>query len=225
MNVQDIFNRVKRSFGDESGVQISDDDLIRWINDAQVQIATENPSSMEAVATTNIVGGQSEYPQPADVNNIRALMFKGYRLKPLSFQEFNEYLDGFSAPAGSEYGYSSPRVFMVYAGNIVVFPTPSDPEENALKIYYSKLPAKVANTADELTVPERYHNAVVEYCLSRAYELDEDFEKASYKKTEFGDSVMKASVSESWNPQEYYPRITVLPEDENYGSSGYWGTV
>lgn len=36
--VADVFRRVKRTFGDEAGVQITNSDIIDWINDGQVEI-------------------------------------------------------------------------------------------------------------------------------------------------------------------------------------------
>ena len=51
LNIQDVANRVKRTFGDESGVQVTDDDIIRWVNDAQLEISRQNEDLLEAVGT------------------------------------------------------------------------------------------------------------------------------------------------------------------------------
>jgi hypothetical protein len=37
--VGQIYDYVKRAFGDESGVQLTNADIVRWINDAQNEIA------------------------------------------------------------------------------------------------------------------------------------------------------------------------------------------
>lgn len=222
MNVTDVVNRVKRIFGDEAGVQITDVDLVRWINDAQVQIGLANEGLLETSATANIVASQAEYNVPADMSVLRSLTYNGFRVRVLSFAEFNEYIDGYSASASlSPYGTGIPEVFMVWQNLIRLFPTPDTSITNGMKIYYVKNPATVTSLADDLTVPIQYHNSVVDYCLTQAYELDEDLQKASYNRGKFDETMMKLQDRNKWTSQEYYPRITTLPEDESYGG-GFW---
>jgi hypothetical protein len=142
----------------------------------------------------------------------------------MSFAEFNEYIDGFDAAPGiGPYGPGIPEIFMIWNNKITVFPKPNESITNGLKIYYVRQPTVVTSLGDNLTVPIQYHNAVVDYCLTQAYELDEDLQKASYNKGKFDETMMKLQDRNKWTSQEYYPRITTLPEDENYGNYGYWG--
>lgn len=224
MNVQDVVTRVKRTFGDEAGVQVTDADIIRWINDAQEKIVLENEGLMEAKASADTVQGQAEYDMPVDVSVLRSLKYRGYRLKSMSMAEFDEYIDGWEASDNvSPYGPGIPEVFTVWEGKITLFPKPNENLTGGLTIYYIKHPQSVGNLADALTVPLQYHNAVVKYCLKEAYELDEDYQKAQTVKADFDNDVMKLNDRNKWIAQEYYPRITTLPEDENYGNYGYWG--
>ena len=214
--MQDVVTRVKRTFGDEAGVQISDADIIRWINDAQQEIALNNEQLMQATASASAVQNQMDYDVPADFSILKFLKYKGYRLKHMSFQEFNEYIDGYSEE--STYGPGIPEIFMVWEGLITVFPKPQENLTDAFKIYYIKTPAPISTLADDLSLPLVYHNPIVNFCLKQAYELDEDYQKASIKQQEFSDTTMKLNDREK--VQDYYPRITTLPEDENYGD---WG--
>jgi len=224
LNVQDVVTRVKRTFGDEAGVQVTDADIIRWINDAQEKITLENEGLMEAKSSADTVQNQMEYDVPTDMAVLRSLKYRGYRLKPMSFAEFNEYIDGYSADDGvSPYGPGIPEIFMVWNNKITLFPKPNESLSGGLTIYYIKHPQSVGNLADALTVPLQYHNAVVKYCLKEAYELDEDYQKAQTVKADFENDVMKLNDRNKWTSREYYPRITTLPEDENYGNYGYWG--
>lgn len=223
MNVQDVVTRVKRVFGDEAGVQITDNDIIRWINDAQEEIGLNNEGLMEATATADVVINQADYDVPADFSVLRSLAYKGYRLKVMSFAEFNEYVDGFKAITSAPYGPGIPELFMVWNNKITLFPKPNETVAAGLNIYYIKHPVSVGTLADGLTVPLPYHNSVVDYCLQQAYELDEDYNKAQAKAGKFSESMMKLNDRNKWTSQEYYPRITTLPEDENYGNYGYWG--
>lgn len=225
MNVQDVVNRVRRTFGDDSGVQILDADIIRWVNDAQLQISTDNEELLETVVTTDIVLGQADYSCPADMNILRSLMYNNFRIKGLSFAEFNEYLDGFKASANSG-GWQAGKseVFMLYGGTITLFPTPAENIVNGLRIYYSKHPAQVSTLADNLSVPTRYHNSVVEYCLKMAYEMDENPDMAVLKGNQFASQIQKLKGQEKVTSNEYYPHITTLPQDDMYlDSGGYYG--
>src|SRR5215212_5975441 len=100
MNVSDIKTRIKRTFGDESGVQVTDEDIVRWINDAQRAIVTQNESLLEVTALASLVAGTQEYTLPADILILKAIHIKpsGYTsyisLKGYSFAEFNEYMNG-----------------------------------------------------------------------------------------------------------------------------------
>ena len=221
LNVQDVVTRVKRTFGDDAGVQISDDDVIRWINDAQIQVSLDNEGLLETTVATDSISGQSQYSVPENMSVLRSLSYKNYRLKGMYFAEFNEYLDGFQDPG--TYGSGVPEVFMVWENMITLFPTPKEGVMNALKIFYVKQPDPVSSLADNLGLPLQYHMAVVDYCLQQAYELDEDLEKSAYKKGQFDETVRKLNDRNKWTNQEYYPRITTLPEDENFGDFGYWG--
>ena len=224
MNVQDVLTRVQRTFGDEASVQVTTDDVVRWINDAQLQICINNEGLLETTVSTNVIQGQKEYAQPSDLSVLRSMAYKGFRVKQMSFAEFNEYIDGFDASTGvSPYGPGIPEIYMVWQGVITLFPTPNENVTNGLKIYYVKQPDSVGTLADPLTVPLQYHLAIVDYCMQQAYELDEDLEKAAFSKGKFEQTTQQLNDRNKWTGQEFYPRITTLPEDENYGNYGYWG--
>lgn len=213
--VESVVFRVQRTFGDEAGVQVNITDVIRWVNDAQKQITIENEGLMETTSTANSVLNQDTYSYPTDLSVLRSIKYKGFRLKFMSFQEFDEYLDGFSAAAATNvYGNGVPEVYTIWNNNIIVFPKPNENVTNGFTIYYIRYPATLTTIADNLDVPDHYFNAIVDYCLAQAYELDEDLEKKAAKNSEFTDAVMKLNERNK-RVQEYYPRITTLPEDQN----------
>jgi hypothetical protein len=221
LNVQDVANRVRRTFGDDGGVQVTDDDILRWVNDAQLQISTDNEELLETVATADIIQGQADYSIPSDMNVLRSCMYNNFKIRGLSFTQFNEYLDGFKANASQGgYGNGTPEVFMVYGGTITLFPTPNQNLASGLRIYYSKHPGSVGSFADGLGLPDRYHNSVVEYCLKMAYEMDENLDMAAFKKGEFSAQIQKLKDQEKWTSTEKYPTITTLPEDDTFWDAG-----
>jgi hypothetical protein len=220
-----VSDRVRRTFGDDDSVQIKDTDILAWVNAAQNAIATDNEELLETVATADIVAGQADYSSPPDLNILRSLMYNNFRLRGLSFAQFNEYLDGFKATSSQGgYGNGNPEVFMVYGGTITLFPTPNQSITSGLKIYYAKYPPTVSTLTDNLSVPDRYFEPVVSYVLKQAYEMDENLWMVDLKNQDYTQKVQKLKGQEKVTSNEYYPTITTLPEDDLYlDSGGFYG--
>src|SRR5215813_3046774 len=99
MIVSDVVIRVRRIFGDEAAVQVTDDDIIRWINDGQIEVVKHNEGALQKSDLVDLVANQSTYAMPADLLIVRALRFKYTsmqsfsRLKYKSLQEFDELIE------------------------------------------------------------------------------------------------------------------------------------
>jgi hypothetical protein len=216
MNVAAIKTRVKRRFGDEAGVQLSDSDIISSINDAQLEIVKRNESLLEVTATANADDGIQEYTLPANLLIFRSLKWKGtgeLSYKPLigrPFNEFNEYMEGWDEDVSSQ---GTPYTYTLYAGKFLVFPVPDSNIANAFKIYYNRKPTDVALDADVPDVPEIYHLTIVDMALKQAYEMDEDWEAASNKSAEASKDLDYLRGREDWKQQDTYPTILIRQED------------
>jgi hypothetical protein len=134
VNVSDIKTRVKRQFGDESAVQITDSDIYRWISDAQDMIVIQNESLLQVSRTTPSVAGQADYSLPTDVVHLNSILYDSISLKKMSLQEFQEYADGWKDP--TLYSQGIPIVYMVYANTFTLFPTPQEAGKSIF-IFYS----------------------------------------------------------------------------------------
>ena len=216
MLVSEILTRVKRTFGDESGVQVQDDDILRWINDGQRQFVLENDGLLETTATAASVTGQMEYAIPTDLLLLKGISYKGpgyasyVRLKGYSKNEFDDYIDGWD---GNTTIGGTPSCYMIFAGKINLFPVPSASLPTAIKIYYNRKPTDVVVNTDTPEIPVLYHETLVKYCLAMAYELDEDLEAVSAKGNQIDADLKLLRGRDDWRDQATYPVITVLPED------------
>jgi hypothetical protein len=216
MKVSDITTRVQRTFGDEAGVQLTAEDILRFINDGVREVLYKNESLLQKTATTNSIASQQDYAVPADVLILRGLSWKDtgetsyHKLKGLSLNEFNEYIDGWD---GNDYGTGVPIVYMIFEDLITVFPTPAVSTAAALKLYYQRTPVDVALTSDTPDIPSIYHELLVKYCLQQAYEMDEDVEAVALKGKEFTEGLNFMRGRSEWTPEETYPTITVRAED------------
>lgn len=216
MIVSDIYTKVKRQFGDESGVQLTDDDILRYINEGQRQIVMQNEGLLEKISTSNSVKDQASYTIPTDLLILRSVSYKSssdlsyYPLKGLAYQQFNEYIDGWD---GTTYGTATPYVFTQFAGNIILFPTPDSSVTNGIKIFYNRTPVDVTSTSDTPDLPLLYHDALVKQCLALAYEMDEDWDAAQVKAKQLDEDVALLRGREEWKQQERYPMITPTADD------------
>jgi hypothetical protein len=215
MIVSDIKTRVKRQFGDEAQVQITDTDIVRWINDAQRYVVTNNDGVLEKIATANVVAAQQEYTLPADYLIIRSIKIKHpdgayYKMDPSTLENFDNLINGWENAAHYQ-GLST--TYHIYNGKFQVFPIPSINITSGWKIYYSRYPVDVVNDADTIDLPLPYHNLVVNYCLQQAYELDEDWNASKEKATQIQADMTINRERENFQPRETYPIISVLPDD------------
>jgi hypothetical protein len=216
VNVQDIITRVRRRFGDEAAVQVTNDDVIRWINDGQIAIVKRNDSALQKTTTLNLIAGQSVYALPADLLILRSLRYKytshaSYsRLAYKSIQQFDEQVDGWD---GSLYNDAAPRFFTKDENNVILFPTPDESATGGLKVLYNQVPVSVTSTSDDLSLPLIYHSTIDTYCMWQASLLDEDHEPALMYQSNFQQGIDESMSSETKEPTSTYSTITTLLED------------
>lgn len=210
MLVSEIGTRVKRAFGDEAGVQIDDNDIIRWVNDAQKEISSAQ-SILETSATTSIVAGTESYALPSDVQNLISIWCGGIKLEAMSMREAEERILKIGDNAVQPNGV--PEIVWIWAETMHLWPIPSTSATGALKVFYSRFPIEVTSINDTPELDTKYHNIIVDYCLQKAYELDEDWQASQTKATQVSQNLSGLANDEKWTVQGTYPMITVLPGD------------
>lgn len=217
MIVSDIIVRVRRTFGDEAAVQVKDDDIIRWINDAQVEIIKHNDSALQKSDLIDIVANQAQYTLPADLMILRSLRYKlpsmlsFGALKYQSMQQFDESMDGWD---GTQFSTGSPQFFTMDEGKAILFPIPDQSMVDGLKVRYNQKPTDVVTSVDSLALPLIYHNTVMKYCMWQSSLLDEDHEPALMYKNEFQMDMDLLMNRETTEATATYNTITVLEYDQ-----------
>ena len=208
--VKDVADSVKRQFGDEAGIQVTDDDIIRWINDAQLEILSQN-RVLKGKSTTDLVSGQFEYPFPdVPILDVQSIWVDGQKVEYRSFNEFEEYVIG-EDPNRTSSG--TPTIWTEWAGTLVFYPTPNTDGTANVTIYYTQGPTVVSTVNDQLSVPDIYVPRILEYCMGQAYELDEDYQASSMKMQQFSQGVGNLDFDGNDPKADTYPIITVLNED------------
>ncbi len=209
MDVQEIATRIKRAFGDEAGVQITDDDIIRWVNDAQKEICSTN-ALLETTATANTIAGNNEVTLPVDIQNLFSVWYDGVRLEGLSKREAEESILKVGDPASQVTG--QPNSFWIWANKLYLWPVPNS-SGSSLKLFYTRFPVEVTTVTDTPELDPKYHKIIVDYCLQQAYELDEDWQASQTKETQVSGSLSTLLDDEKWTQKSTYPSVTVLLDD------------
>ena len=210
MLVSDVVVRVQRQFGDEASVQINEEDIIRYINDACREIAVQNDLT-PATGTMNSVVGTSIYAFPSDLISVRTIYYDNHKLRFFKRTEYDEYVNE-TDPDEDQSG--TPFLFTRWGSNFQLYPKPDSVQE--IKLQYLQRPTQVTAAVDLLPLPDEYFSRIVEYCLQQAYQTDEDWEAATQMSGQFEDGLMKLKEHETIATTEYYPSITVLPDDSGY---------
>jgi len=200
--VQDMATEVKRLFGDESGVQLLDSDIIRWINYGQMEICSKT-RILKSIQEGTLIEGTHIYPTPTDYLEMEAVWIDGIMLQATSWEEFRQ-----SSYVGTEAG--TPRSWFLYANQINLWPIPNKPL--GLRIFYACRPIDVSTLSDYLAIPDRYFDRLKEYCMSKAYELDEDWTAHQVQREQMESNIREMANADS-NVQG--PYLTARdPEDE-----------
>lgn len=216
--VQDIMDRVRRQFGDESAVQVEINDLYHWINDACREAVMQHENLLQTSSNIDSVAGQELYTPPADCFTINMIQFRQtddlsgsyYSLRFMSHAQLTQLADGWR---GNAYGSGVPQIFTrADNGQFAIFPPPDVSRTGAIKVIYSRYAADVATLGDPIDLPPYYHSYVMDFCLMKAYEMDEDWEAADRKAQLIQSTLNFNNGREAWYGHETYPVITT-----NYG--------
>jgi len=198
-----VLRAVRRTFGDEAGVQIDTDDILQWANDAQQAINTKN-RIFKAKATTPSVVGQGTYTFPdVRIQQIESILYDGSPLKPVEMPTAENQIER-SDPQHEDTG--TPVAWYEWAGEFVLYPIPD--AVKTITIRYTRYPeALTGETTQLIDVPDKYYQAVVDYVLWKAYELDEDWNGAQLKEQQFRSALEEQAEEEREAAHMTYPVI------------------
>lgn len=205
---QNIIDRLKRQFGDESGAQVTDSDIINWINAGQVEINSRN-RIIKGTATTPTVIGTRQYTFPTPrILEIERLYYDGKPLEWMNYEEANAYIVK-NDPTFILTG--TPYLWYEWGPNLTVHPTPD--AVGTLSLDYIGYPTDVVDGSSVLALPDNYFNALLEYCLKQAYEQDDDWTGSSIKSDALDKSLGMLAEDGSRYQRATYPVITIVDEE------------
>lgn len=198
-----LVQEIKRVFGDESGVQLDNTDIQRWANAAQTEIVNNN-KAIKAKSTIPSVVGTVNYLFPdIKIQQIESLHYDNVRLENLPFAEAERYLISYD-PEGNQSG--TPSFWYEWDGTLTLWPKP-DAVKN-ITLYYTAYPTELTgDTSQYLDVPDKFYNAVVDFCLMKAYEMDEDMQSSQMAEQRFRAALENQMEDERQAQHMTYPVI------------------
>jgi hypothetical protein len=203
----EIIAYMTRAFGDESGAQITEADIIRWINSGQNDINKKN-RILKDIATTPLIVGTRSYTFPTpNILEIEVLQVDGKPLQYMTFKEANEYITK-NDPQFTV--TDTPYIWYEWGGSIFVYPTPS--AVLTLSLYYIKYPTPIVLSSNTLSIPDSYFEPLLQYCLAQAYEQDDDWTGSAQKRDQLKESLNDLSQDGAEYSRQFYPTITELDE-------------
>lgn len=192
--VGDVYDAVKRTFGDESGVQLTNEDIVRWINEAQVDISKQN-QVLQTTATMTVTAGTATYSLTSvspKIDSLASILLDGRRVGNTPISQAEESIS-LADPEGTETG--APQFWYAWGGDITFWPKPN--RNYTMTIRYTAQPEDVTTTeSDVLSLPNECFTDIVNFVLMKAYEMDENPELMAIKQAEYSASVAERGETE-----------------------------
>lgn len=200
--LSDVKRAVRRTFGDEAAVQVDDTDITNWANEAQTEIVEKN-HNLKAIATSPSVVGTASYDFPTpQIAQVEAILYDGVKLRNI---DINEAMNTVMADDPQREDRGVPYLWYEWAGSFVLYPAPDAVKD--ITVYFTKYPTDLAADGDLLSVPNKYFRAVVDFCLWKAFELDEDWQAAEIKRSHFQLALDAQAEEERTAENITYPTI------------------
>lgn len=206
--IGDVLTAVQRQFGDESGVQLVQSDVIRWVNDGQLAIVQANRILKAKASVNTAVGQQGIDVSALSIYQIESLHYGGRRLPNLPFAQAEQKVS--TADTTQDWN-GIPEFWYEWAGKILMYPIPA--EVAVVDLYYTVAPPVYSSTADLTTVlfvPDRYFSPLVKFVMQMAYELDEDWAASQQKQQQFTTDLNDFGEDERTAQNMTYDQITVV---------------
>jgi hypothetical protein len=214
---QDVANEVIAKFGDIGMVQITTTMLLTWINNGQRKMTGEIPF-IEGSASTAEIAGQAAYDFSAlfaanRIQDVQSVLLEGKPLNILPWAQFQPLAQANVLQSGVISGQQSSAAF--WGSVLTIYPTPTNTVANGITAYFHQYPADLTSLANQLTVPDRFYNGLVEYVLAQAFILNENLPTAAQLLSNHEASMQRQMGNGQNTPTDFYTGVTMDPFDND----------
>lgn len=213
---QDIADDVRVIFGDTLSVQITDPDIVRWINDAQLKMA-RTMESITTVTSTTLVAQNEFIPLPSGFLRLwTASVGDAAGSLNNSLELFISTLADVNAKDPYRYNISNfgrPTTIYRTVSGFGFYPIPDI--AYGIQTQYSARPTPLGTLADSFdanTFPDEFLPDIKQFVLARCYEADDQGGMADSREKKFMDQIL-VSRDEAKDPDaNSYPLVRDVDE-------------
>lgn len=186
ITAQSIVRRVVETLQDNTSVRWPVNELVRYLNDGQREIALYRPDAMVTNATVTLTAG-SKQALPANGSKLIEVIRNNTASSKRAVRLVNREILDAQSPSWHNiagvtevlhfmYDPRDPKVFYVYP--------PAAASGASVDLVYSALPTDITEPADgstysavtgNISVPDIYGNVIQDYILYRAYSKDSEY--------------------------------------------------
>jgi hypothetical protein len=207
--VDEIVRRVQRIFGDSNQAQISIEDIVDWINDAQRMISRET-EILEGQVDLNTSSTKESIELPTDFIRERRVTHLGNKLERTTLGE----LDNYAYPSDPLLSTTNQaNAYYIWGNDLYLYPWPKVNATGTVHLWYTRLPVDVVTVDDVPEIPTRMHAEIVDYCLSIARESNEDWDAANAKLQQFTTRMGRSKDEATATAQSSYPAVRDISSD------------
>lgn len=208
MNLGEIKTRVQRQFGDESGAQITEADIVRWANDGQLDIVRK-VEILNQHSETNVEVSDGSYSLPTSFMFMARVTYNGRVLPQVRMRDLDLGSDSTDLADTGD-----PQSYYTWGNSIFLYPAPNTGGTNNLDLWYVCRPVELVEDSDIPDIPIHMHEDLVRYCLARAKELDDDLDGAERIMGDYETRVGQAVYESTAQPVDSFPAVRCLAGDE-----------
>ncbi len=208
-NVLNLTSRVRRKLKDNS---YSASDILDFLNDAQVEIATLFAwSYFETVTSDTLTISSHTKTQQSDHQTTNKLLLihptesTNYRLMDDYYLPYEEFFERFPVPDAQPSGF--PQWWTEY-GDKVYFNCPADIAYK-FRQYYMRTPTELEDNADVPDLPVEFREALVLGATYRAEQQRDNYDYAAVVEQKFLDKVGDL-ITRYANRQNVTSEVTIL---------------
>jgi len=203
--LQNVADRVRTLAGDLSGVMITDPIITRWVNDAQLDVLRKTESAKADVSVIS-VANTFRYPVAGGFLYVDAIYYNGTLLWRRSKREI-DYQDRYRQATTTS---GTPAYYWLEADAVCLYPTPQV-SGDTVTVTRIPRPVDLVNLTDVLTISDDQLELIVERCLQKAKEMEEDYTAASWFKAQYKEETAESAFEESMRGTDSYPVVRDAP--------------
>lgn len=208
MNLGQLKDKVRRLMGDESGTILTDDFLLDWINEGELDIVKKT-ECLEASTSWAASTSSQTYALPSNFMYAKRVSLDGVALKAVTMEDA-DFITGaidedtytFPAAAGTYYIWNSNLYISAQSsntGNVV--------------LHYIKYPTELSTDTTDLSIPRHMQDDLIRYVCAKCRERLDEMDEARFAQADYNAEVTESAAIENWQTKDSYPAVRLAYGD------------